>query len=811
MKRNLLTSATLGFALACSQPASAQARTAVTFDQQISAARKAMMGDPQQALRLADAALATARALPESKQARLSVATAQWLSAEAHISLNDVAAAMPMIDGALKTVDELAPMTKLQGDLLRARGAALATGGHLADALDFFQRAYKVFVVVDEPRSQAIELQDIGSVFDSAGDYQRALGYYAQAIEAYQRDPALLLANYNNRAEALRKLHRPAEAERDYVAALREADQLASAVLRIRVLCNLADLRGERGAFQLAHSALARAEQLARSGEGREWLPFVLGTRGKVALAAGDFKEAGALFGRMFAGGALDKTDASYLEFHDAASRTYDRLGRSDLALRHLRAYQRLDAGARTLIASASAQLAASRFDFTTQNLRIANLKAAQLRQQVQIERQHARIRTVVTAALLAIAVGIVGFLSFALITGRKSRDRLRTINGDLENALRAKTDFLAMTSHEIRTPLNGILGMTQVMMTADDLNPQHRDRLRLVHGAGETMKALVDDILDVAKMETSTIEVVEEDVDVGSLLGDVAALWRDQAEAKDIALLPVAGNLPPLVRTDQARLRQIVFNLLSNAVKFTLQGRIEVRATISDVDEETRLVVEVADTGIGIDASQLEAIFEPFHQADAATTRRFGGTGLGLAICRKVAAAMGGSVTVSSEPDVGSTFTLLLPVVRSCAASDRRPVSDLSEARIHLVAGNMLTQAVLAGLIEPAVAEVRPHANLAGALAAAEAEPADHAVIDASSVTFGGDGTPTLDTYVRAATSLGMRVTVLVPASDERLSDLLAIEGLQLAMKPIAGSALISRLSELYGLGGPMSHGIAA
>ena len=775
------------------------------FSQQIESTKKAMMSDPAKAAVLAQDALETAKSLPETSDKPISIATAQWLIGEAHIFLSEAGAAEPSINAALETANRLAPASKLQGDLLRSRGAIAAMQGHVQEALAYFQHAYQVFVTAHEARSQAIELQDIGQIFEDAGDYERALRYYAQANDAFDKDPNLSLANFNNRAEVLRKLGRKDEAEVQYKLAMQQAHRLDSAVLKVRILCNLADVQGERGDLTAARATIAQAETLAQSGEAIAWRPFVAGTEAKIFAAAKDYEPAGQQFDKMFKGIDLTKTDPQYREFHEAASLTYGKLGKDGLALAHLRAFQRLNDAARDLTASTSAQLASARFDFANQNLRISNLKSGQLRQQVQIERQHARMRAVVTAAVLAVALGLVAFLSFAVVSGRRSRKRLSAVNRDLERALQAKTDFLAMTSHEIRTPLNGILGMTQVMLTEQDLRADLRDRIRLLQGAGETMRALVDDILDVAKMETGAIELVEEDVDVASMLRDVAALWADQAAAKGIELSQQADALPPRIRTDSGRLRQVVFNLMSNAVKFTRQGRVSLKAFVASENANEYLIIEVQDTGVGIDQSQKSAIFEPFHQANSATTREFGGTGLGLAICRKVIAALGGEINVESTVGAGSTFRLSLPIVRSVNAAepqkvDREVATALERARVLLVDSNPLAQGMLSSYLEPHVAAITCVATVDEALPFIARGDIDHLLLETSAVGSQYGLSAPMKDLVATARAANLRISLLAAANGGvPVEELVPLGVDQVIPKPVGGRLLLVRLIEVY------------
>jgi signal transduction histidine kinase/ActR/RegA family two-component response regulator len=230
----------------------------------------------------------------------------------------------------------------------------------------------------------------------------------------------------------------------------------------------------------------------------------------------------------------------------------------------------------------------------------------------------------------------------------------------EAEAANRAKSLFLATMSHEIRTPLNGVLGMAQAM-AMDELTPVQRDRLGVVHQSGEALLAILNDILDLAKIEAGKLELEEIEFDLEEIARGAHQAFVTQAKAKGLAFALDVSDAAGLYRGDPTRLRQILYNLVSNALKFTDNGEIRVTARWAS---ET-LTISVADTGVGIPADRVPILFGRFAQADASTTRRFGGTGLGLAICRELAVMMGGSIDVESTPGVGSTFTLGLPMQR--------------------------------------------------------------------------------------------------------------------------------------------------
>jgi CheY-like chemotaxis protein len=244
-----------------------------------------------------------------------------------------------------------------------------------------------------------------------------------------------------------------------------------------------------------------------------------------------------------------------------------------------------------------------------------------------------------------------------AQLAQAEAQRSLLQARNEAEAANRAKSDFLANMSHEIRTPMNGVLGMAQVM-AAGDLGKIQRERLDVIRQSGETLLAILNDLLDLSKIESGKLALEEVEFDIADLARSVQATFSALAQQKGLAFdLAVEPSAEGGWRGDPTRVSQILYNLASNALKFTDAGGIAV--TVRRSDDVLEIIVR--DTGVGMSAETLGGLFEKFVQADASTTRRYGGTGLGLSICRELARLMGGDISAESELGRGSVFTVRL------------------------------------------------------------------------------------------------------------------------------------------------------
>jgi signal transduction histidine kinase/ActR/RegA family two-component response regulator len=289
------------------------------------------------------------------------------------------------------------------------------------------------------------------------------------------------------------------------------------------------------------------------------------------------------------------------------------------------------------------------------------------------------RMGAILTCVAAAVSMTNFFFLSRRMLDRSRSalrQARAKAREGEVaaEAANAAKSTFLATMSHEIRTPLNGVLGMAQAM-AGDELSDRQRDRLSVIHRSGEALLAILNDVLDLSKIEAGKLELEHMEFELAEVARGAYSAFTALANKKGLSFALDIERARGRYMGDPTRLRQILYNLISNALKFTEQGEIRVTA----VRDGDILQISVADTGVGIAPESLSKLFAKFDQLDSSTTRRFGGTGLGLAICRELATLMSGEITVQSDLGLGSTFTLRVPLVR---IGDERPVATVAEAR---------------------------------------------------------------------------------------------------------------------------------
>lgn len=333
------------------------------------------------------------------------------------------------------------------------------------------------------------------------------------------------------------------------------------------------------------------------------------------------------------------------------------------------------------------------------------------------------------TVSLIAMA-GLMGYAFDAVRVMGSSARALQKAEAEALEASRAKSAFLAMMSHELRTPMNGVLGLAHALR-GTQLDRQQSGYLEMIEQSGHGLMAILNDILDLSKVEAGKLELEAAAFDIRKSAAQIVLVWSETARLKNVDLrLEVDPATPTWLAGDDARVRQILRNLVSNALKFTEAGHVAIRIAPTP----DGVAMAVSDTGVGMSAEQCERLFTPFTQGDRSTARRFGGTGLGLAICRQMAELMDGEIGVESVLGQGSVFTVRLPLPAAAAPSDAvdaAPDVDMDGARVLVVDDNAVNQMVARAILEAVGVSVATVADGHTALARLRVEDFDVVLMD--------------------------------------------------------------------------------
>ncbi|MDG2535794.1 ATP-binding protein [Sphingomonas sp. HITSZ_GF] len=791
--RHLLAFVALLVAVPAFADAAKEFTPAITAE--IQAARESMLADQPEALRHAVAIDALSRKLADQRQQRMGLAAARWLAGEAHLRMDQPDQAAPLLADGLRLIESIQEPIKLRGDLLMSQGALFMARDQAVRALNNYQQAAEIFQQVGELRSKAIAYQNIAQLYNTANDFDSAEKNFQRAVETFDGDPILSLSLHNNRGNALSSAKRYQEAIAEYQLAVGIARQLGKPALEAMMLSNLARGQISLGQFDQADRTVKRGFELIRGADADLLRRHMLSTAAELASQRGDMNRAVQLIRQAFDGIDIEHSRVEFRNDHYFAYEIFTKAGDTHSALAHLEALKRLEDEASKVATTTGAALMAAKFNYADQQANIERLKADEAT-------RTQRFQLILFLLIGAATVIVMAALGWGLFTIRRSRNKVRAANivlnetnSALEKALKAKTEFLATTSHEIRTPLNGILGMTQVMLSDPKLEAQTRDRIGIVHGAGVTMRALVDDILDVAKMETGNLTVEAAPMDLTAMLREVTRLWEEQAQAKGLSFKLELSHAPHWIVSDAARLRQVVFNLLSNAIKFTEKGGVTLRAVGEGEGDDRRLKLSIEDTGIGIPRAKFEEIFESFRQVDTSTTRRFGGTGLGLAICRNLARALGGDIQVESEDGKGSRFILDLPLVPAEAPEAAAASECAGGLDLVVFDKNPIARSMLRTLFEPRVARLRFAASVAEALPMLEAGDVTHLLADEATLKADADGAVAALHSLRSACEGTAHFVLWLKPDVETTNELIAASGGRIIEKPVTGADLINAI----------------
>jgi len=391
----------------------------------------------------------------------------------------------------------------------------------------------------------------------------------------------------------------------------------------------------------------------------------------------------------------------------------------------------------------------------------------------------------------------------------KKQENELSRARAEAEAAAVAKSSFLASMSHEIRTPLNGVLGMAQAL-AADGLNDSQSEKVQIILDSGRTLMGLLNDVLDLSKIEAGKMEISCIDGDLASTLDRARKLFLPKAEERGIGLTFDPGEAPiPRLSYDPVRVNQCVSNLLSNAVKFTERGEVAMRLKVEPAGGgRSRVTISVSDTGIGMSAEQASRLFSAFTQADASTSRRFGGTGLGLSITRQMARLMGGEVRAESVEGQGSTFHLTFladPATSAAKVEDHsapalagKSLKRFGGCRVLLVDDNAVNRMVVRLFLAPLGPRITEAENGEQALEMLERGAFDIVLLDIHMPVM--DGVECIG-RIRASGAGWSSVSVLALTADAMSGDrerYLCMGMDDYVAKPIDQRELISKVAAL-------------
>lgn len=640
--------------------------------------------EPKKALQIVQDALGEQPldALPEGDAVHFLVIQSL---AQSRLGMNEEALKAARTAHEIFMASDLERPSPLQAQLLIASARASEYLGDMASALSQFYTAWAVFRDLEDSLGMANAhasgagiYHEIGQIDNALSNYQMALSRAEEADDDFMRARIMI-----NMAYAYLENGDPERA-------LVLLDDVKPIVVRldnplidVYHLENLAEASFYLGDMDQARAFFVQSRAMAEDLGIGSLLSNIAFFMAQIEHQAGNIDAAFAEAEKGLVQAQKNDEPSRMRDLHGFLADLFEEKGQFESALFHLKQSRKFHDEIRSTEVEQLGKVLEAQMDLERKEQQIALLKRDQEINELQVQRESIWRNIALSGALmlLTIILGLTILLRAMSKSRKEAEDRSRgllVVQAELERANQTKSNILAMTSHEVRTPLNGIMGMAQVLQRTAQ-SPEQIRLIETIMTSSEMLLVILNDILDMSKIEAGRLDMRADPVLVSGLMEGVEDLWRPKAEEKGLALkAQLAPSLQrALIVCDGGRVRQILSNLLSNAIKFSSTGAIYLRAETDDeILGRSAIVFSVKDNGIGIPAGHGKDLFEPFTQLESGATRKYGGTGLGLSICKKLVDLMDGQIGYESEPGKGTRFWFAIPLI-----SDANQPDDAAES----------------------------------------------------------------------------------------------------------------------------------